>query len=163
MRVTRTYPCFPKTCKFLFNLATLRFMNFHPCCSLQDFLYVSKTLRKVTKGISQLQDSPRSGVILIERKRIILIPSSVFSLPLHSLSSLQSESSSPLFICFPDTKRESKGYISVPDALEFLPSLPRSAPAKPCLQTNSSNSTEAFRNDETLRDIFTIVLNYFSQ
>lgn len=131
---------FSETCKFHFSLATSGFMNFHPCCTLQDLLYVLITLRKVIKGISQLQDSPRSGLLLTERKSIIILISFPdFCLPLHSLSFLQSRLLFSFDYLFPEIKKRIQGlHISVPDVLEFLLSLPSSAPAIPCLQTNSA-------------------------
>lgn len=48
-----------KSCKFNSSLATLGFMNFHPFHRLQNFLSLPITLRRVIKGISQLQKTPR--------------------------------------------------------------------------------------------------------
>lgn len=81
-----------KSCKFNSSLATLGFMNFHPFHRLQNFLSLPITLRRVIKGISQLQKTPRSGLVLTKRKNIIILISFLdFSLPVQSLSFLQSE------------------------------------------------------------------------
>jgi len=144
MKVRRTYAenskRFSKTCKFHFNLATSAFMNFHHFCRLQRFLYVLITLRDIIMGISQLQDSPKSGLLLIQRKSIIIFISfSDFSLPLHSLSFPQSGLLFSFDYLFPRNNKRIQGlHNSVPVALEFLPSLPSSAPAKSCLQTTSA-------------------------
>lgn len=149
----RNTSLFSETCKFHFSLATSGVMNFHLCCTLQDLLYVLLTLRKVIKGISQLQDSPRSGLLLTERKSIIILISFPdFSLPLHSLSFLQSGLLFSFDYLFPRNKKENPRATYKCTRCPWIST--QSTKFCPCntLFTNklSSNSEQAFNNKEML-------------
>lgn len=75
-------------------------MNFHPFHRVQDFLSLPITLRRVIKGTSQLQKTPRSGLILTERKNTIILISFLISPSQSSLILSLSLSSSPLLISY---------------------------------------------------------------